>query len=44
MRRPSRNSSTDKAEPLSRFGNAVNHAPVEADLLIRGLSMGVAVV
>ena len=42
-RTPSRNSLAESSEPLSKLGNVVSHAPVEAERLMRRLSIGVAV-
>ena len=42
-RTPSRNSSAESSELLSKLGSVVSHAPVEAERLMRRLSIGVAV-
>ena len=42
-RTPSRNSSAERSDPLSRLGKVISHAPVEVDRLMRRLSMGWAV-
>jgi hypothetical protein len=41
-RRPSRNSSAERSEPLRRLGRVESHAPVAADLRMRRLSSGQA--